>query len=181
MISFSLPRFCDQSLDRSRKERFYRRAEDAWVAKLDTVVHELYHIDPEQTGIRRIAREDGTYMANCHSASFFQQVAAMVTEYLDSRPDPEIYGFLRHDFETLERRYGGVIATSFRTFPSYPQRFLESLPTQPACDASLTGIEVQRLRPNQQPTHYTQDDLYVRQFLRDTSRRFLHPGQVKAA
>ena len=33
LISFTLPRFCDQSLGRSRKERFYRRATDAWVAK----------------------------------------------------------------------------------------------------------------------------------------------------
>src|SRR5947209_11262540 len=32
LISFTLPRFCDQSLDRSRHERFYRRANDAWVA-----------------------------------------------------------------------------------------------------------------------------------------------------
>src|SRR5215831_9445430 len=53
MISFALPRFCDQSLDRSRKERFYPGA-DAWIAKLDTVVHELYHIDPSLKGIRRI-------------------------------------------------------------------------------------------------------------------------------
>src|SRR5215468_4088671 len=31
MISFSLPRYCDQSLDRSRKERFYHGAEP-WIA-----------------------------------------------------------------------------------------------------------------------------------------------------
>src|SRR3954467_1323418 len=54
LISFTLPRCCAQSLDRSRKERFYRRASDAWIAKLDTVIHELYHIDPEQNGIRRL-------------------------------------------------------------------------------------------------------------------------------
>src|SRR5215213_10271755 len=64
LISFALPRFCDQSLDGSRKERFYRRASDAWIAKLDTVVHELYHIDPQQNGIRRIERQDGTYAAH---------------------------------------------------------------------------------------------------------------------
>ena len=75
LISFALPRFCDQSLDRSRKERFYRRASDAWIAKLDTVIHELYHIDPEQNGIRRIERADGTYSAHCHGPQFFEQVA----------------------------------------------------------------------------------------------------------
>src|SRR5436190_6801973 len=58
LVSFTLPRFCDQSLDRSRKERFYRRSSDGWIAKLDTVIHELYHIDPELKGIRRIERAD---------------------------------------------------------------------------------------------------------------------------
>jgi len=87
LVSFTLPRFCDQNLDRSRKERFYRRTSDAWIAKLDTVIHELYHIDPEQNGIRRIDRGDGTYSSQCHSPQFFEQVAAMVGEYLDTHPD----------------------------------------------------------------------------------------------
>src|SRR5947209_6534427 len=77
MLSFALPRFCDQSIDRSRKERFYPGAEP-WMAKLDTVVHELYHIDPQLSGIRRIERGDGTYSANCHGHKFFEEVAAMV-------------------------------------------------------------------------------------------------------
>src|SRR5436305_7881935 len=121
MISFALPRFCDQSLDRSRKERFYPGA-PPWMAKLDTVIHELYHIDPEQNGIRRIERADGTYSANCHGPQFFSQVADMVSEYLDSRPDPLSYDFLRFDFEALQAQHAGVVGTSFRTFPSYPQR-----------------------------------------------------------
>ena len=73
LISFSLPRFCDQSLDRSRKERFYPGVEEPWLAKLDTVIHELYHIDPEQNGIRRIDRGDGTYSANCHGHTLLQR------------------------------------------------------------------------------------------------------------
>src|SRR5207248_11621696 len=93
MLSFTLPRFCDQSLDRSRKERFYPGAEP-WMAKLDTVVHELYHIDPDLAGIRRIEKEDGTYSANCHGHRFFEQVSEMVHTYLASKPDPEIYDFL---------------------------------------------------------------------------------------
>src|SRR5262245_61921207 len=110
LMSFALPRFCDQSLDRSRKGRLYREAEP-WMAKLDTVVHELYHIDPNYMGIRRLEREDGTYSANCHSARFFEQVAEMVRTYLKSRPDPAVYDFLRHDFVALEQRYGGVVGT----------------------------------------------------------------------
>ena len=51
-----LPRFCDQSLERSRKAELYPQGTPAWVAKLDTIVHELYHIDPDESGIRRVSR-----------------------------------------------------------------------------------------------------------------------------
>ena len=181
LISFSLPRFCDQSLSRSRKERFYRRASDGWIAKLDTVVHELYHIDPEQNGIRRIDRGDGTYSSHCHSPRFFEQVAAMVTEYLDSRPDPAAYDFLRHDFKTLDARHGGIVGASFRTFPSFPQRFIEPLAAQPPFDADLADVIVEPLRAGQPRTLYTTEDLYTRQFLRGTSRRLARKGEFRAA
>jgi hypothetical protein len=67
MISFALPRFCDQSLDRSRKEKFYPGA--------DPLDREARHRDSravshrsELAGIRRIEKEDGTYSANCRPA-----------------------------------------------------------------------------------------------------------------
>ena len=59
-----------------------------------------------------------------------KQVSAMVQTYLDSKPDPEVYDFLRHDFAALESRHGGVVGTSFRTFPSFPQRYIERLAEQ---------------------------------------------------
>src|SRR3982751_2762731 len=37
MVSFTLPRFCDQRLARSRKQVHYKGQPD-WVAKLDTIV-----------------------------------------------------------------------------------------------------------------------------------------------
>ena len=73
MISFTLPRFCDQLLSRSRKQVHYA-GQPNWIAKLDTIVHELYHIDPERPGIRRMERADGTYSANCHGHRFFENV-----------------------------------------------------------------------------------------------------------
>ncbi|HUR35983.1 MAG TPA: hypothetical protein VM032_19405 [Vicinamibacterales bacterium] len=181
LISFALPRFCDQSLDRSRKERFYRRASDAWIAKLDTVIHELYHIDPEQKGIRRIERSDGTYAAHCHGPLFFTQVAQMVSEYLDTRPDPSAYDFLQPDFAALESRHNGVVATSFRSFPSYPQRFIERLEAQPACDASLDSVEVQPWREGRRREQYSEADLHTRQFTLDTSRRYAQTSVTRAA
>jgi hypothetical protein len=181
LISFALPRFCDQSLDRSRKERFYRRASDAWIAKLDTVVHELFHIDPEQQGIRRIERADGTFAAHCHGPLFFTQVAQMVSEYLDTRPDPAAYEFLQHDFDALNVRHSGVVATSFRAFPSYPQRFIERLEAQPASDASLANIDVEPWRTARRREQYTEADLHVREFLLDTSRRVAGKRASRAA
>jgi hypothetical protein len=180
MISFALPRFCDQSLDKSRKERFYPGAEP-WMAKLDTVVHELYHIDPALAGIRRIEKEDGTYSANCHGHRFFEQVSEMVHMYLDTKPDPAAYDFLREDFDALSTRYGGIVGTSFRTFPSFPQRYIERLAQQPPCESDADGVSVEPLRIAHQPTGYTQDDLHVRHFMKDTSRRLMRKGQYRAA
>jgi hypothetical protein len=180
MISFSLPRYCDQSLDHSRKERFYPGAAP-WIAKLDTIVHELYHIDPTHSGIRRIEREDGTYSANCHGHRFFEQVADMVHTYLESDPSPAAYDFLLDDFSTLETKHSGVVATTFRTFPSFPQRYIEPLAEQLPCDADTEGIRIESLNPPQQPVRYTQDDLHIRQFANGSSRRLIRKGAFRAA
>ena len=180
LISFTLPRFCDQSLGRSRKERFYRRSTDAWVAKLDTVIHELYHIDPEHKGIRRIENEDGSCSSHSHGPQFLAQVAQMVSEYLDTSPDPATYSFLMHDFDTLEAAYGGVAGTSFRHFPSYPQRFQERLLEQPPCSPELTHVDVEPWTGRSPRTAYTDSDLHVRQFLRGASRR-VSPREFRAA
>ena len=179
MISFALPRFCDQSLDRSRKERFYPGA-DPWIAKLDTVVHELYHVDPEYTGIRRIERGDGTYSAHCHGHRFFEKVAGMVHAYLVTRPHPAVYDFLRHDFHSLDARFNGVVGTAFRTFPSFPQRYIERLPVQPPLDDD-EGLIVEPLRVRQQSRRFTQEDLHVRQFSKEASRLLVRQGRVRAA
>jgi hypothetical protein len=180
MLSFSLPRFCDQSIDRSRKERFYPGAEP-WMAKLDTVVHELYHIDPELAGIRRIEREDGTYSAHCHGDQFFEQVAEMVHAYVATEPSPAMFDFLRDDFAALEARHGGVVGASFRSFPSFPQRYIERLPEQPPCDADTPAVRVEPLRVAKAMTRFTQDDLDVRQFTKNSSRRLIRKGAFKAA
>jgi len=180
MISFSLPRYCDQSLDRSRKERFYHGA-DPWIAKLDTVVHELYHIDPKLMGIRRIEREDGTYSANCHGQHFFEQVAEMVHTYLNSRPAPTAHEFLRDDFTALERKYDGIVGNAFRNFPSFPQRYIERLADQLPCDADAAGVKVESLRPPVHPTAFTENDLHIRHFTNKNSSRLIRKGAFRAA
>jgi hypothetical protein len=161
LISFVLPRFCDQELDQSRKRRFHR-GQPSWIAKLDTIVHELYHIDPAQAGLRKIARLCGGPTTALHGPNFLAEVAAMVREYLASGADPAVYDFLRYGFEELDQQFGPVIATTFRTFPSFPQRYIETLPAQPSappCDC------IQPIRQPQLQTVYTERDLETRLFL----------------
>jgi hypothetical protein len=172
MVSFTLPRFCDQMLEHTRKRQYYR-GQPNWVAKLDTIVHELYHIDPGGPGIRRMERADGTYSANCHGDRFFVDVVGMVHQYLETGPDRETTDFLHHDFDGLTARFGGVSAAVFRGFPSYPQRYVEVLDPQPAPPKGVT-CPVEPLRVRRAVASYTEGDLVGRHFLRDASRGLLH-------
>jgi hypothetical protein len=170
LISFVLPRFCEQSLERSWKVDLYGRVEP-WVAKLDTIIHELYHIDPAATGIRQFANADNTRATRTHAPEFYEDVAAMTRQYLDSGPDLELCDFLRHDFAGLQARYGGVIATTFRNFPSFPQRYMEPCTSLPV--ETSEGVKVEPLKRPGQPPLYTEADLLVRQFTGATARRLV--------
>jgi hypothetical protein len=168
LISFVLPRFCDQSLLKSRKREFYPGAEP-WLAKLDTVIHELYHIDPEDVGLRKFVAQDGTRIERSHGPHFHQDVADMVRLYLATRPDQHRYEFLKHDFAGLQARYGSVACSTFRNFPSFPQRYPEPLlqqPPEPGIDAP-----VQPIRRAAQPEVYTEQDLALREFTPTRTRR----------
>lgn len=178
MISFTLPRFCDQSLATSRK-RVHYPGQPNWLAKLDTLIHELYHIDPERPGIRRLEKADGTYSANCHSPRFFEDVVAMVQQYLKSDPDPAVYDFLQMNFDELSARHGGVCGTTFRSFPCYPQRYTEVLDPQPADAEAMCPVEP--LKVPHVKTHFTEDDLAIREFLPTTSRALIRKGRFVAA
>ena len=166
LISFVLPRFSDQTLEGSRKADLYDSRE-SWLAKLDTVVHELYHIDPAASGIRAIENQNGSRSYRTHGPTFYEDVADMVREYLGTGPDPALYDFLRYDFAQLTELYGGVVATTFRNFPSFPQRYIQAvdLPSSDPC------VKVEPLKASSQPALYTERDLYTRQFTGDRSRR----------
>ena len=177
LISFVLPRFCDQSLQRSRKADLYPADAPGWLAKLDTLIHELYHIDPEESGIRRVSRSDGTNSPRSHGPLFYEDVAQMVEGYLASGADPALYEFLKDDFTTLTARHGGVVATTFKNFPSFPQRYMEAVDI-PSSDPM---VRVERLKPLTQPALYTEDDLHIRHFTEAGARRLPRKGQHRAA
>jgi hypothetical protein len=180
MISFALPRFCDQQLSRTRKQVHYSGGPN-WIAKLDTIIHELYHVDPDRPGIRRMERADGTESANCHGDRFFEDVVEMVRQYLDTNPNPEAYDFLQYSFAELTEKFGGVAGTTFRSFPSYPQRYIEAVVPQPPAPAELEGCRVEPVKPPRVATRFTEDDLVVREFLPNTSRALVRKGKFCAA
>jgi hypothetical protein len=169
MISFALPRFTDQSLARSRKRSLYPTGTPDWVAKLDTVIHELYHVDPEQNCLRRFLRADGRVSDVLHNTTYFEDVAQLVRQYLASNPDPALLEFLRYDFEGLRARYGGTVATTFRTFPSYPRRYRESVEGLPL-PADLQNARVEKVVDAVAGKIFTSDDLQLREFSGSASR-----------
>ena len=179
LISFALPRFCDQMLSRSRKQVFYE-GQPNWIGKLDTIVHELYHIDPERPGIRRMERADGTYSANCHGQRFFADVVEMVNQYLASNPDPAVSEFLHWNYADIEQRFGGMVGTTFRGFPSYPQRYVEVLDPQPESPPDV-DCRVEPLKAPKIQTSFSEDDLVMREFLPTTSRQLVRKGKFCAA
>lgn len=176
LISFVLPRFSDQTLIGSRKADLYPRAEP-WIAKLDTIVHELYHIDPAQRGIRAIENADGSRSYRSHGPMFYEDVAEMVRDYLATKPDPALLDFLRFDFAGLTECFGGVVGTTFSNFPSFPQRYMEIIDLPP----SEPCVKLEPLKTAAQPSIYTEDDLHVRQFTGASSRRLTRKGQGCAA
>jgi hypothetical protein len=170
LVSFCLPRFCDQTIARAQKESSYPGAEP-WVAKLDTIVHELYHVDPSHEGIRRLPGASGQAITRTHSPGFFKDVVRMTKHYLATRPDPAVLEFLTLDFRGLERRYSRVTGTTFRTFPSFPQRYTEVLDDQPVI---APGVRVEPVAARRMPTRYTAEDLVIREFSSRHSRRLRH-------
>lgn len=91
ILRFYLPRFFDQPLDE----------------KLNTVIHELWHIGPAFDGDLR--RHDGRCYA--HGASQKQydaQIERLLGKWLESRPDPTLFEFLAGSMEDLIDRHGSV-------------------------------------------------------------------------
>jgi hypothetical protein len=179
MISFALPRFTDQTLQRSRKRSLYPQGTPDWVAKLDTVVHELYHVDPEQCCLRRFKRADGTDSDALHNATYFEDVAELVQQYLASQPDQQLLEFLKHDFDGLRARYGTVTGTTFRSFPSYPRRYRDVV-EGPALPGELAQVAVEPVIDTC-IRMFTERDLQMREFTGTSSRPLVVAAAAAAA
>ena len=110
----------------------------------------------------------------------FEDVVEMVKTYLASDPDPAVYEFLGYSFGELTERHGGIVGTSFKAFPSYPQRYTEVLSPQPA-EAGEVECRVEPLKVPKVTTRFTEDDLVIREFLPQSSRQLVRKGRYCAA
>ncbi len=91
VMSFCLPRYMDQTFDQ----------------KCVTLFHELYHIHPDFDGDLR--RHEGRYQFHTHRQQDYDRgMADHARDYLLTRPDPNLSGFLRLTFAQLQERHGSV-------------------------------------------------------------------------
>ena len=68
------------------------------------------------------------------------------------------------------------MSTTFRNFPSFPQRYMERL-EMPRVDCS---VRIEPLKPLTQPVLYTEEDLHIRQFTDRARRRALARNRARA-
>jgi hypothetical protein len=91
ILNFYLPRFLELSL----------------FDKLETVVHELYHISPSFDGDLR--RFGGRCYAHGSSQKKYDAIVRRLTqEWLDAKPPPGIWEFLHYNYRQITERYGAV-------------------------------------------------------------------------
>jgi hypothetical protein len=91
VLTFCLPRFLDQTFDE----------------KLVTVFHELYHMSPEFDGDLR--RHPGRYAVHSSSKDRYDaHMAELARAYRADHPDPGVFEFLRHGYQQLWDRHGGI-------------------------------------------------------------------------
>jgi hypothetical protein len=92
VIHFYVPRFIELNLSQ----------------KLDTIVHELYHISPLFNGdIRRFAGR-----CSAHGASqkkYDQIIRGFVEHWLAQNPPPQVWDFLRLNYKELIATHGKLI------------------------------------------------------------------------
>ncbi len=98
LLSFYLPRFQNLSLEE----------------KLSTVVHELWHINPEFDGDLR--RHEGRCYAHGRSQREYDaQMDRLAQQWLSLDPPGHTYEFLMADFAALVAEHGKVVGTHWPT------------------------------------------------------------------
>ncbi|MCB0403464.1 MAG: hypothetical protein KDD51_01665 [Bdellovibrionales bacterium] len=93
IIYFMLPRFLNLSLRE----------------KLETVIHELYHVSPHYNGdVRRL--KGRSYLHGNSLKAYDRTIAVITDRFLSASHDPETYAFLKGNHSVIRRRFGKIEA-----------------------------------------------------------------------
>ena len=91
IIYFMLPRFMNLSFR----------------DKIETIIHELYHINPIFNGdLRRL--KGRSYIHGNSLKEYDLKIKELADRFLDSPYKTEVFEFLRHPFHKIEEKYGKV-------------------------------------------------------------------------
>lgn len=97
ILTVCLPRFQNQSLQ----------------DKIQTIVHELYHIGQNFDGdVRRFPGR--CYAHGSSQKNYDKIVAALAEKWLAKDPPPQLWEFLKYTFTELQAKYGKIIGTTFK-------------------------------------------------------------------
>jgi predicted metallopeptidase len=97
LLNFYLPRFLDLS---------FRE-------KLETVIHELWHVSPRFDGdLRRLG--ETKYAHGASQKKYDAYVRILADEWLALNPPERLYAFLHDNFRGLTAQHGRVIGTKIR-------------------------------------------------------------------
>ncbi|MHC4840829.1 MAG: putative metallopeptidase [Planctomycetota bacterium] len=125
-ITYFLPRFMDQPP----------------IERLNTLIHELYHISPHFNGdLRRFPGR------NEYHGRHFEEVVGQMVEEIRPHFDFERFPFLAFNFDELVEKFGGVVGNRMRRFK--PRMVKIEPQRQPAIDTS----DKQRKLLFQSPSH----------------------------
>ncbi len=83
--------------------------------KLDTIMHELYHINPLFNG--DVRRFPGRNWQHGNKAAYDAMASRFAKMWLATDPDPRLYDFLRYSTRELKERFGGVVGSKFTRIP----------------------------------------------------------------
>lgn len=83
--------------------------------KIETIMHELYHINPAFNG--DVRRFPGRNWQHGNKAAYDAKAASLAKQWLAADPDPRLYDFLRYTLRELKETYGGVVGSKFTRIP----------------------------------------------------------------
>ena len=163
MISFALPRFTDQTLSRSRKRSLYPAGRPTgWRSSTPSSTSCITSI-PSRTACAASTAPTAACSDALHNATYFEDVAALVQQYLATQPDARLLEFLQVRLRGAARRATAASrATTFRSFPSYPRRYREAVAGQPLPPTSRPRRW--RKSSTRSARIFGDDDLQMREF-----------------